>query len=110
MPKCEVCQGSYPSTSLKKRGVYDVVTCPNCQEPKGRDTMAETKSERVGKKVMSLHIYEISTPDGGRDHEVEVEGSWGGAEVKFKTTIDKVREFFTKRRVEGHKAPLEVVK
>jgi hypothetical protein len=71
--------------------------------------MAETKDARIG-RVLSFHIYEISTPDGGRDHEVEVEGSWNGLDVHFKTTIDKVREFFTQRRVEGHKTPLEVVK
>jgi len=58
--------------------------------------MAETKTDQR-KKLLSFHVYEI--PAGsGVDHEVEVEGSWGGMDLKYKTTFDKVREFFTQRR------------
>jgi hypothetical protein len=59
--------------------------------------MAETNGR---KKVLTLNVFEVPTKDGGRDHEVEVAGSWNGVDVSFKTTIDKVRDFFTKPRVE----------
>jgi hypothetical protein len=65
--------------------------------------MAETNGR---KKVLSLDVFEVPTRNGGRDHEVEVSGSWNGVDVSFKTTIDKVRDFFTKPREE---APAEEV-
>lgn len=96
MPLCEVCRKSVPRTDLKRSSrLNGQIACSKCcPEPKEKK-MAETKRE--SKKIMSFCIYEIPV-DGGVDHEVEVEGGWGGMNLKFKTTFDKVRDFFTKRR------------
>jgi len=97
MPLCEVCRRSVPKGDLKRSGrLNGQVACPACRgEPKEKK-MAE-KTDRAKKLLMSFHIYEVPVEEGV-DHEVEVEGSWGGMNLKYKTTFDKVREFFTQRR------------
>lgn len=96
MPLCEVCRKSVPKEDLKRSGrMNGLIACPACRAEPKEKKMAETKREP--KKIMSFHIYEIPVGDGV-DHEVEVEGGWGGMNLKFKTTFDKVRDFFTKRR------------
>lgn len=70
--------------------------------------MAEKTEKR--KKVMSFHIYEVPTQDGATDHEIEADITYAGLEVKFTTTFDQVREFFTQKRTPGQKAKLKSVK
>ena len=103
MPKCEKCKKSVKSSELFLAG--ERLVCKPCF---GGKKMAETKTER--KRVVSIHVYEIPTKDGARDHEVEVETSIGGLELKYATTFDKVREFFTEKRKEGEPAKLKCVK
>jgi hypothetical protein len=62
------------------------------------------------KKLMSFHIYEVPTSDGATDHEIEADIGYSGFELKFTTTFDKVRDFFTRRRTPGQKANLTAVK
>lgn len=92
MPKCQSCGGSVSSASLRKVGT--AVVCPDCGKPRAVEgKMAENK-----KRVASVVLNEIPTSDGAVDHEVVIEGSYGGLEIKFDTTFDRVRDFFTKRR------------
>ena len=105
MPRCEVCRSTVRSKDLKQIGPKGPIVCRWCREPK-EIKMAETKDR---KKVASLHIYEIPTQDGAVDHEVVLEGNYAGLELKFTTTFDQVREFFTQKRATGQKARLKSV-
>jgi len=70
--------------------------------------MAEKVVDR--KHVASCKIYEVPTADGARDHEVELEISMSGLAVRYNTTFDQVRRFFTETREKGKAADLKVVK
>ena len=70
--------------------------------------MAEKLVER--KHVASCKIYEVPTADGAVDHEVELEISMSGLAVRYNTTFDSVRKFFTEQREKGKEAALKVVK
>jgi hypothetical protein len=67
--------------------------------------MAEDK-----KQLVSITLNEVPTKDNAIDHEIEVEGGYGGLELRFKTTFDKIRAFFTQQRERGKKASLRSVK
>jgi hypothetical protein len=72
------------------------IACGYCREefrPK-EEKVAETKcADR--KCVLELTVFEIPTKSG-KDYEVEVSGSLNGMHVSYKTSVEKVREFFTK--------------
>lgn len=104
MPRCPKCGSSVSSEVLLK--VNDCVVCPDCRRPKKvEDKMTEDK-----KQLVSITLNEVPTKDGAIDHEVEVEGGYGGLEVRFKTTFDRIRAFFTQQREKGQKASLRSVK
>lgn len=88
MPSCEICQNQVPSYDLHNLG--DEIVCIDCRVRKMK--MAEKKT------LLTLNVFEVPTKDGGVDHEVEISGSWSGLDIKFKTTIDQVRDFFTEKR------------
>lgn len=106
MPRCETCERSVHSSDLEHVG--DLLICSTCRRPKlfKEEKMAE-KKER--KEIASVHIFEVPTRDGATDHEVVVEGNYAGLELKFTTTFDQVREFFTQKRATGQKARLKSV-
>jgi len=66
-------------------------------------------AEIARKRVVSFSIYEIPTKDGAFDHEIEADVSFSGLDIRYNTTFDKVREFFTQKREKGKKASLKVV-
>lgn len=74
------------------------------RDPEGKDYNTNRKH------IMSFHIYEVPTKDGARDHEIEVEAAMGGLNLRYNTTFDKVREFFTQKRETGKPATLKAVK
>lgn len=103
MPRCEKCGSSVSSDTLQVVG--DVVVCAGCRKPKKVEgKMAEKK------QLVSITLNEVPTKDNAVDHEVEVEGGYGGLEVKFRTTFDQIRRFFTQQREKGKKASLRSVK
>lgn len=104
MPKCPNCGNSARSYEL--RVVSDTLVCHECARPKAvEDSMLSDK-----KRLVSFALNEIPTPDNALDHEIEFEGGYGGLEIKFNTTFDRVRTFFTKQREKGKKAELKTLK
>lgn len=104
MPRCQSCGERADRYSLRK--VSDAVVCTRCSRPKAVEgNMAENK-----KQLLSVVLNEVPTPDGVVDHEVSIQGAYGGLELKYDTTFDKVRTFFTQKREEGRKAELAAVK
>lgn len=101
MPKCPNCRNSVRSYELISVG--NTVTCAVCYGT-GEDSMAEKK------QVVSVTLAEVTTPDKVIDHEIAVEGSYRGLEVKFATTFDELRDFFTQRREKGKRAAIRSVK
>jgi DNA-directed RNA polymerase subunit M/transcription elongation factor TFIIS len=92
MPRCQNCGSTAHSYDL--RIVDDAVVCSKCGRPKlVEDDMATKK-----KRLVSVTLHEVSTADYETDHELEIEGEYAGLEVRFKTTFDDIRTFFTKRR------------
>lgn len=104
MPKCAKCQNHVPAAELKL--VHENPVCKKCRQP--TEVVMAEKADR--KKVVSFHIYEIPTKDGGVDHEIEADIVYAGLSVNFTTTFDQVREFFTQKRAPGSKATLKAVK
>lgn len=91
MPKCPNCGDSVRSSILRTDG--DAVVCPECGRPKKvEDGMA------TNKQLLSVVLNEIPAPDDGIDHEISIEGRYGGLDVKFSSTFDQIREFFTQKR------------
>ncbi len=92
MPRCPRCGDSVSSSVL--RAVGDVVVCLECGRPeKVEDRMGNNK-----KQLASVVLHEISMPDDTIDHEISVEGGYGGLDVKFSATFDQIRAFFTQKR------------
>lgn len=48
--------------------------------------------------IFGMNVYEVDMPDGGVDHRIEVSGNYGGLNLQFSSTLDQVRDFFTRRR------------
>jgi len=104
MPRCQNCGNAVRSYELRRVG--DTVICPECVRPKCvEDVMSDEK-----KRVLSVILNEVPTVDKAVDHEIEIEGGYGGLEVKFKTTFDDIRNFFTQKREKGSKSRLQSVK
>lgn len=105
MPRCQNCGGSVSSSSLKKVG--DAIVCSECGRPK----IVEGKMAENRKRVASVILNEVPTKDGATDHEISVEvrlrDSYGGLDVNFNTTFDRVRDFFTQKREKGKRASLK---
>ena len=98
MPRCQSCGKSVSSDTLRK--VDTAVVCAVCGRPKP----VEGKMSEEKKRVLSVVLSEVPTDDEAVDHEVMVESSYGGLDIKFNTTFDKVRDFFTQKREKGKKA------
>ena len=98
MPRCSVCHETTPSQELRQSDGW--VKCPRCRsnislvEDKKMPKDLKQPAER---RVLSVTVYEYTT-EAGIDHRVAVEGNYGGLDVKFESTIDQIREFFTERR------------
>lgn len=91
MPKCPNCGDAVSSSTL--RAVGNAVVCSECGRPKKvEDRMA------TNKQLLSVVLNEIPAPDDGIDHEISIEGRYGGLDVKFSSTFDQVREFFKQKR------------
>jgi len=103
MPRCQGCGNSVSSSALSLIG--EAAICPDC----GKLKLVEEKMSDK-KQVLSITLNEISTPDSTTDHEVRIEGEYAGLEVKFKTTFDEVRAFFTQKREKDQRAKLQSVK
>lgn len=92
MPRCQNCGNTARSYELREVGA--AVVCPVCRKPKSvGDKMADKK-----KRLVAVTLHEVPTVDHEIDHELEIEGEYAGLEVRFKTTFDDIRTFFTKRR------------
>jgi DNA-directed RNA polymerase subunit RPC12/RpoP len=103
MPRCPNCGDQARSYDLIMIG--NGIVCSGCRRPKiVEGKMAEKK------QVVSLVLNEIPTPDNATDHEIAIKGGYGGLEIRFSTTFDKVRTFFTQQRERGKKAKLQSVK
>lgn len=104
MPRCQNCGNSARSYELREVGA--AVVCPTCRKPKSvEDKMVDKK-----KRLVSLTLSEVPTPDKAADHEIDFEGGYGGLEVRFNTTFDKVRAFFTQKREKGKRAEFRTIK
>lgn len=105
MPKCPNCGSAAHSYELLVVG--DAIACPSCLDPRNMEgKMAEEK-----KQLMSMTLSEVQESVGGApDHEVIIEGSYAGLEIKFNTTFDKIRTFFTQRREKSGKTTLQAVR
>lgn len=91
MPKCPNCGDAVSSSTL--RAVGNAVVCSECGRPKKvEDRMA------TNKQLVSVVLKEVPTPDAETDHEISIEGKYGGLDVKFSATFDQIREFFTQKR------------
>ena len=101
MPRCQNCGNSVRSYELMSVG--NTALCAVCYGA-GEDKMAEKKP------VVCVTLAEVTAPDKAIDHEIAVEGSYRGLEVKFATTFDELREFFTQRREKGKRAAIRSVK
>lgn len=104
MPRCPTCGELAKKVDLAE--VNGKLACKSCRRPKAIKEMNMAENR---KKLLSFHIFEVPTKDGAKDHEVEVEGTWGGLDLKYTTTFDKIREFFTQKREEGKPATLRSV-
>lgn len=109
MPRCTGCRETKRSTDLEKvkgRGAL----CGKCRRPLRlvEDLMKEKPERDNNRLVFSVNVYELDTPDGGIDHRVEVSGNYGGLNLRFSSTVDEIRDFFTKKRV--REAALSAVK
>jgi hypothetical protein len=58
--------------------------------------------------IFGMNVYEVDMPDGSVDHKIEVNGNLGGLNLQFSSTVDQIRDFFTKKRVRA--AALSAVK
>lgn len=66
----------------------------------------EQKEKREDRHLARFDIFEFDTEDGGTDHRIEAMFAYGGLELRYDTTFDKVRQFFTearRKRVEKQK-------
>jgi hypothetical protein len=104
MPLCPCCNNPVKSDELRQ--VNGTVACRMCRRPK------DTEEKKMAEKtlLMSFHIYETPTKDGAKDHSVEVEACYAGLNLKYETTFDKVRKFFTEMREKGKTASLKALK
>lgn len=90
MPKCPCCGESVNSFDLSP--VNGEAVCGGCSTP---HVVPEPKEKRT---LANVAVREVATSDGGTDHELEVASSYGGLQLKFSTTFDEIRDFFTRRR------------
>lgn len=103
MPRCQNCGNSVNSWDLLL--VNKAVVCTDCRKPKIVEGKMSDK-----KQMLSIVLNEIESPDNVIDHEVKIEGEYAGLELKFKTTFDEVRTFFTQKREKGQRAKLRSVR
>jgi hypothetical protein len=102
MPRCGNCGDTVHSYDLLV--INGGVVCTKCSKPKQLGCDVESK-----KRVVSVTLNEIQTPNNSIDHELSIEGEYGGLEVKFKATFDDIRSLFTQKRANG-KARLQSVR
>ena len=107
MPRCEDCRKSVPAADLKRAGRAGQTLCSHCRGPKEVIVAEKTEKRKTEKKKKTT---KKKTQDGATDHEIEADITYAGLEVKFTTTFDQVREFFTQKRTPGQKAKLKSVK
>ena len=96
MPKCHTCKGQYGGEELFKSINDDgELHCAGCLEKKRRKPMSEKK----GKPVVSLQVYEHGqTEDGEDNYLIEASVKLGGLNVSFERTTDDIRRYFTERK------------
>lgn len=68
------------------------------------------KKESQDRKVFSMEVLEFETPDGGTDHRIEIEGGYAGLDIRFSSTVDQIRDFFTQKRNPGERRHLKSVR
>ena len=90
MPKCPCCGESVNSFDLSP--VDGSAVCGQCSTP---HPVPDLKEKRT---LATFAVREVPTSDGKTDHEFEVASAYGGLELKFSTTFDEIRDFFTRRR------------
>ena len=116
MPKCYICRNSVPGADLKMlEGVTHLIpsraplscsSCRNSQPTNVVKAMEVAMSEK--KAVASIQIF----PEEGDNFSIEGFARLGGVKIEIDTDMNRVRDFFTKRkvkRVEGA-AHLKAVK
>lgn len=99
MPSCPSCQKHAHPEEL--RPVGDQLACGNCrslrvvpsQEAK-MDSLHLTQ-KAPGTKILDLQVVEV---DG--DHQISISIKLGSALFNYQVTVNRIREFFTKRRAE----------
>lgn len=91
MPKCQNCGESVSSEDL--RVIEDNVVCVECGGPKDVGSSIADK-----RQVAAITLNEVPAPNNVVDYEIAVEGGYAGLEIRFHTTFDKVRSFFTQQR------------
>lgn len=101
MPRCSSCRASVCSEDLWRVGGGALV-CLDCVSVVGKEKETMTRST----SIFSVDILELED-DKGKDHQIKVQGSYGGLNVQFESTVDQIRDFFTKRRERKKAAELE---
>lgn len=112
MPRCGLCGRSTSSEELRVvgEGLDQTVACRGCRSPHIVEDPMSNKIESVPvSDIFSVRVMEYQTEDGGKDHRIRMEGSFGGLSIHLNTTIDQIRRFFSEKRERGKKANLSVV-
>ena len=60
------------------------------------------------RKVLSIDVFEVPDTGAGKDYRVFMTGNHGGLTMKYETTINDVREFFTEFKHKNDKSLKEV--
>lgn len=110
MPKCQKCGNSVKSEDLRAVGGVETLLCGGCRKPKEVEKKMAENTVYEKRQIVSLALNEVPTKDGAVDHEVSINGGYGGLDIKFNTTFDKIRAFFTQQRERGKRASLKSVK
>jgi hypothetical protein len=98
MPKCFGCEKSVDPYDLEQVG--DDLFCSSCRELRSEPARAEepkkevTMSKNERKPIASIQVFE------GEEDNYEIEGyvRIGGIKLEIDTDVNRVRDFFTKRR------------
>lgn len=97
MPKCFGCGKSVDPYDLQPVG--DDLFCSGCRELRSEPATAEKEEVTMSKNEERKPIASIQVFDGG-DENYSIEGyvRFGGIKLEIDTDVNRVRDFFTKRR------------
>lgn len=98
MPKCYGCRESVPSDDLKAVG--EELFCSGCRELRSEPARAEEPKKEVTmskdrKAIASIQVFPNDIED---DYDIEGFIRVGGVKIEIDTNMNRLRDFFTKRR------------